>query len=272
MEGLLAQRYDYKRTGRLGRGPGDESEIVFLNRVIRLRGRPGEPVIEMEADIRYVELAMRQLGLETAHTVATPSVKLTAEELLSEEGSVALPGTEATLYRSTLMRLAYAAQDRPDIAETVKALARRMAHPEARDLVRLRRLARFLKGKPRAVLTFGPQRYRGKVPVVIEVDSDFAGDLLTRRSTGGVCAFIGGHLVRAASNLQSTISLSSGEAEYYACVAGAAAGIGLRAMLAELGLESAITIRTDSAAALGLSRRRGVGRVRHVATRYLWLQ
>ena len=48
--------------------------------------------------------------------------------------------------------------------------------------------------------------------------------------------------------------------------------MGTKAMLQEWGLDSTVALKTDSAAALGLNQRRGVGRVRHVATRHLWLQ
>ena len=43
-------------------------------------------------------------------------------------------------------------------------------------------------------------------------------------------------------------------------------------MLEELGLKVNIVLATDSSAAKSLGSRRGTGRIRHLETRWLWLQ
>eukprot|EP00974_Lingulodinium_polyedra_P115799 11156762-Lingulodinium_polyedra.AAC.1 len=43
LEAVLGKRYDFKRTGRLGGGPEDDEECVFLNRVLRFTGTEEEP-------------------------------------------------------------------------------------------------------------------------------------------------------------------------------------------------------------------------------------
>ena len=50
----------------------------------------------------------------------------------------------------------------------------------------------------------------------VHVDSDWAGDLLGRKSTTGVIVRRGKHLLRHMSCLQMLVALSSGEAEYNA--------------------------------------------------------
>lgn len=87
------------------------------------------------------------------------------------------------------------------------------------------------------------------------------GDLLTRRSTSDA-VFYGDYLVTATSNLQSTVSLSSEKAEYYACVQGAALALGFRSVLRDWHLDARIELATDSVVAKGFASRRGVGRVR----------
>ena len=118
------------------------------------------------------------------------------------------------------MRASYLAQDRADIAETVKMLARRMCKPTESDFGDLKRLGGYLRGQPRVVTRFSPQRMYSSI--VIFADSDHAGCLTTRRSTTGLIAMLGSHCVKTGSNLQSTVSLSSGESEYYAIVQAAA--------------------------------------------------
>eukprot|EP00971_Amphidinium_carterae_P332262 6466334-Amphidinium_carterae.1 len=68
------------------------------------------------------------------------------------------------------------------------------------------------------------------------------------------------------------ICLSSGESEFYACLKAASVGLGAQAMLEDFGQPKKLVLRTDSTAAIGILQRRGLGRTRHIATRYLWLQ
>ena len=104
------------------------------------------------------------------------------------------------------------------------------------------------------------------------VDSDWAGCLATRRSTTGLIAMLGGHCVKHASLLQTQIGLSSGEAEFYALCRGAATGLGLLSYLSDLGIEAVLRCHSDSSAARAVASRRELGKLRHVHTRFLWLQ
>ena len=62
----------------------------------------------------------------------------------------------------------------------------------------------------------------------VYVDSDWAGDLLGRKSTTGVIVRRGKHLLRHMSCFQTLVALSSGEAEYYALVRGACTSLGIQ--------------------------------------------
>ena len=50
--------------------------------------------------------------------------------------------------------LNYLALDRPDIAFSTKEVARRMSCPDSTDMVRLERVLRYLRGKPRLVWNY----------------------------------------------------------------------------------------------------------------------
>ena len=80
------------------------------------------------------------------------------------------------------------------------------------------------------------------------------------------------HLIRSWSLTQSIIALSSGEAEYYSLVKGCSNGLGLRAMIMELGVELGLQVNTDASAAIGISKRTGFGKVRHIEVSQLWIQ
>ena len=108
--------------------------------------------------------------------------------------------------------------------------------------------------------------------MIISVDTDFARCKVTRRSTSGGLAVYGRHCLRHWSTTQTTIALSSGEAELGGMCKGASHAPGLRAICLDLGLDRGIVMRTDATAAIGMSRRLGVGKIRNLDASLLWLQ
>ena len=66
--------------------------------------------------------------------------------------------------------------------------------------------------------------------------------------------------------------MSSGEAEFYALGSAITRGLGLKSLLADFGWSVNLTVRCDSTAAIGLAGRRGLGKAKHIATVYLWIQ
>ena len=78
--------------------------------------------------------------------------------------------------------------------------------------------------------------------------------------------------MRAWPSNQNVIALSSGEAEYYAALKGASSALGFQSMLRDLGVETSLTLYTDSSAARGIIHRAGLGKLRRLETGYLWLQ
>ncbi len=83
---------------------------------------------------------------------------------------------------------------------------------------------------------------------------------------------MGCHMIKHWSTQQGVIALSSGEAEYYAIVKGSTIAIGIQSMYRDMGVELDINVKTDAAAAKGISSRIGLGKVRHIETNQLWVQ
>ena len=83
---------------------------------------------------------------------------------------------------------------------------------------------------------------------------------------------LGKHLLKGWSTTQSVIALSSGEAEYYGMVRGGTMGLGLLAIMKDMGITKKLEINTDASAAHGIAQRTGLGKVRHLETCQLWLQ
>ena len=80
------------------------------------------------------------------------------------------------------------------------------------------------------------------------------------------------HCIKHWSSTQPTIALSSGEAELGGLCKGAANGIGLRSVARDLGIQLTLKVRSDATAALGIARRLGIGKIRHLDTSLLWIQ
>ena len=79
-------------------------------------------------------------------------------------------------------------------------------------------------------------------------------------------------MVKGWSSTQGTTAMSVAEAEYYALVKGASEGLGLKALAEDLGWSFEITLWTDSSSAKSVASRRGLGKLRHLETKYLWVQ
>ena len=158
-----------------------------------------------------------------------------------------------------------------------------MAKPTVHAFACLKYFAGYLLGCSNQCLqlTFRPQHglynFYGDL-VVLEVfcDSDWATNKSSRKSVSACCIMLHGCLVHSSSRTQRTIALSSGEAETYAYAAtsGGCDAVLLKACLSYLfpGEELAVKLFIDSSACRAILQRQGVGKVRHLSTRWLWMQ
>ena len=145
-----------------------------------------------------------------------------------------------------------------------------MARPRVGDWQLLKRIARYLVGAPSYEQRFRLQNRPSRLDIF--TDSDWAGCKTTCRSTSGGVALWGNHCIKTLSSTQATIALSSAEAELYALTKGAGQGLGMMTLMGDLGVPTSVTVHTDASAAIGIVRRAGLGKLRHLNVRYLWLQ
>ncbi len=136
----------------------------------------------------------------------------------------------------------------------------------------MKRMGRYLKGRPRMTQQFLWQEEEGSELEVLG-DTDHAGCRKSRKTTTGGAAMWGRHCIRHWSKTQSVLSLSSGESELTGAVKATAEALGLMSLMKDLGLEvESAVVALDSAAALGVIGRSGVGKIRHLDVGKLWLQ
>ncbi len=205
-------------------------------------------------NVRDLGEAAYFLGMEvsrdrTANTVRLTQKKLTKELVerygLSEARSRIVPlGTGEKLQRDgeplDMVRYPYSEVvgsllylsvcTRPDIAQSVGALARYMSAPSVEHWRLALGVVRFLAGTADYGITFGGS----DVELVGYCDADYAGDVDTRRSTTGYVFLVYGGAASWSSRLQPTVAASTVEAEYMSAASAAKEALWLRKLCADL--------------------------------------
>ena len=109
--------------------------------------------------------------------------------------------------------------------------------------------------------------------MVVYTDSDWAGCKSSRRSVSGGLLTLAGATIKGWSNRQSSVAMSSAEAEYYAATKAMSEALGVKSLMHEMGWDvGPIEVRVDASAAIGMLSRRGLGKTKHIQVRYLWVQ
>jgi hypothetical protein len=180
---------------------------------------------------------------------------------------------EATEFRGLAARMNFLSQDSPDLQFPVKHTSREMAKPKNGSWKRIKKIARYLLNRDSVVWMFKWQDDPGYAHTAS--DSDWGGTSENRKSTSGGMWMLGSHCIKTWSASQGAVALSSAEAEFYAMVEAVTRAKGLRSLAQELGfrdLSNVVHLGTDSSAAKSFVCRRGLGRMRHLEIRDLWLQ
>ena len=171
---------------------------------------------------------------------------------------------ETTRYGALAANANFLAIARGDIVCCAKELTRHMATPTTADWVKVVRLGRYLKTRPRVQLWYKFQ----ETPCPLETFSytNLAGCRRTRRSTTGGYTVAGSHLTKMWCKTQADVALSSAEAELYGLVRASAETIGLISMYKDFGTHMNGVVLGDASAALAIVARRGLDKLRHIWT------
>lgn len=164
------------KTDVIGPGSNQKKEVNILNCIIRYEPHG----IEYEADARHSELIIKQLGLKDAKPLSSPS---SDDEPKAPNDDELLTPEYVTQFKYLTMRASYLSCDRTDFQFPVKRLAQSMASPTCRDWQRLKRLGRYILGRPRVIYCYAWQP--ANQVLTLSTDSDWAGDKSTRKSTSG---------------------------------------------------------------------------------------
>eukprot|EP00253_Pinus_taeda_P025107 PITA_25107 len=171
---------------------------------------------------KYVGTLLEIFRMEQCKTATTPLQQNL--KLSSDDGTKQV---DATLYRQLVGSLIYLTTTRPDLAYSVSVLSQFMSRP--------------LYSHWNAAKCYS--------------DSDWAGNLDDRRSITGYAFSIGSRVISWSSKKQSTVALSSCEAEYQALCAATCEAIWLKRLLSDTGegQKEATNIKTDNQSTIKLA-------------------
>ncbi|GJR12031.1 retrovirus-related pol polyprotein from transposon TNT 1-94 [Tanacetum coccineum] len=193
-ESLMKSRFQMSSMG----------ELTFF---LRLQVKQKEDGIFISQD-KYVAEILKKFDFANVKTASTP-IETQKPLVKDEEAS----DVDVYLYRSMTGSLMYLTASRPDIMFAVCACSRFQVTPKSSHLSAIKRIFRYLKGKPKLglwyprVSSFDLESYS---------DSDYAGANLDRKSTTGGCQFLGRRLISWQCKKQTIVATSTTEAEYVA--------------------------------------------------------
>ncbi|GJX99441.1 putative ribonuclease H-like domain-containing protein, partial [Tanacetum coccineum] len=193
-EALMKSRFQMSSMG----------ELTFF---LGLQVKQKEDGIFISQD-KYVAEILKKFDFANVKTASTPIE--TQKPLVKDEEA---NDVDVYLYRSMIGSLMYLTASRPDIMFAVCTCSRFQVTPKSSHLSAVKRIFRYLKGKPKLglwyprVSSFDLESYS---------DSDYAGANLDRKSTTGGCQFLGRRLISWQCKKQTIVATSTTEAEYVA--------------------------------------------------------
>ncbi|KAF5822614.1 putative RNA-directed DNA polymerase [Helianthus annuus] len=196
---------------------------------------------------KYVDDVLAKFKFTDAKPAETPMAErpLLTED---EEGE----SVNQRQYRSMIGSLMYLTASRPDIMFAVCNCARYQANPKTSHLIAVKRIFRYLKGRPRFGLWYPRD---SNFDLFAFSDSNFGGTDSDRKSTSAGCQFLGDRLISWQCKKQQTVAISTAEAEYVAASASCSQVVWMQHQLQDYGLTYLnTTIYCDNDAAIQIVR------------------
>ncbi|GJR07652.1 putative ribonuclease H-like domain-containing protein [Tanacetum coccineum] len=193
-EALMKSRFQMSSMGEL---------TFFLG--LQVKQKPDGIFISQD---KYVAEILKKFDFVSVKTASTP-IETQKPLVKDEEAS----DVDVHLYRSMIGSLMYVTASRPDIMFAVCACSRFQVTPKTSHLSAVKRIFRYLKGKPKLGLWYPRE---SSFDLESYSDSDYAGANLDRKSTTGGCQFLGRRLITWQCKKQTIVATSTTEAEYVA--------------------------------------------------------
>ena len=222
---ILAKKYTVKLLG--------DAEFILGMRIRRDRNNN---IIYIDQQL-YIDKLMKQFNMEQCNGADTPEVISNNNYTNSNDKELC----DRELYQSIVGSLLYAAiSTRVDICHAVNVLSRSMQQPTKANLINAKRILRYLHNNNNCSLTFKKYNMnnsdynKNNLLVSGYSDADWGGDHTDRKSTTGFIIMVNNNIVSWISKKQSTVALSTAEAEYMAISAAAQEILWIRTFINEI--------------------------------------
>jgi hypothetical protein len=229
----------------------------------------------------YIELVLSGHSslINPLKTVSTPylyhDITVCPDGVVDKE----LTTEEHAEYRSIVGELLYAATiSRVDLAYIVSSLARYVNNPHNYHMAAAIRVLQYLVGREHYSLTFSREdaddNNSSKHHFVIYSDSNWGGDKEDRKSVSGWISMYNGRPISWQSKKQSTVALSSTEAEFYALSEAVKEALFIRQwMQYYFGHDIQIEIRGDNMGSLFIAdHTTSHNRTKHIDIKYFFIR
>ena len=209
----------------------------------------------------YIDTLLQRFALANANPVTTPmDPNVNLDNWEDEEDTSPIEGSSSNRltdgYAALIGSLMYLAiSTRPDIAFPVNKLAQFTSNPKTMHWTAVKRIFRYLKGTRDFALTYGGKDSEiWNEDLHIYCDADWASSH-DRKSTSGFVITLAGGAVAWSSKKQTSVALSTAEAEYVAATHVAKQVLWHRALLEEFGIlvPRTSTIFSDNQAAIAIA-------------------
>ncbi|CAL1360023.1 unnamed protein product [Linum trigynum] len=202
----------------------------------------------------YIQKILSRFGMSSAKPLNTPSASnVHLSSAYAPQSEAEKEYMSRVPYASAVGSLMYAMVcTRPDLAHAVSVVSRFMIQPGKKHWQAVKRIFRYLKGTSDVGISFGSDT---ECLVSGYSDSDYAGDVDTRRSMTGYVFTLGSSVVSWKATLQSAVTLSTTESEYMAFTEAAKEEIWLKGLVGDLGLHhDQAVVYCDSLSAICLAK------------------
>ena len=163
---------------------------------------------------------------------------------------------------------------RPDLSNAVRELSKCLDGASEAAYKEMLRVIKYVLDTRDRGLRIEPEPTDTEWVILLYSDSDWAGDKDNRRSVSGYMIFLNGVLISWKSKLQKVVSLSSSEAEFYACSEAVKEIPFVIQVLEFVGVKvrKPVDVMVDNVGAIYMSQNQvGSSRTRHMDTRYYYV-
>ncbi|GKD64420.1 retrovirus-related pol polyprotein from transposon TNT 1-94 [Tanacetum coccineum] len=215
---------------------------------------------------KYIKEMLKKFRLEDSKPTKTP---ISTEIELTKDDEV--DSVDSSKYRGMIGSLLYLIASRPDIMFSVCLCARFQENPKTNHLEAVKRIFRYIRGTTHLGLWY-PKETR--IKTIVYVNSDHTGDYVDRKSTSGVCTFMGCCLTSWFAKKQTALAIFTTEDEYVSARKACQQALWMKQALIDYDIRlDNVPIMCDNKGAIDLSKNPVQhSRTKHIEIRHHFLR